>query len=450
MGTKMGVRAGYSHLLNRLMAVCIAFFMVIFDISKTTSVYANGVKYNISCTTEVLMDYALVSSASMQEGQVIYAVNSQCYKCSHTALVSYFVNQFEQCSMLWTPHTWTLYLVDTVTGTQLNSMVYSFGDQGKYDISVATDVDTKEFIISVRETKPPVDTLEPLYIAIGLFLFVGILSFVGPVAWSRFKEANWPNDDRSSFASAGAPLLAPETDNGKNIESKFRLMEDNASTGRGSLTSRQSLASANADDRLLVDEETGKRSATPASSKHSVADIPVASQVANTTTAAAAPVRAKPSRVNSLDTFRGFSLCIMIFVNYGGGGYWFFDHAPWHGLTFADLLFPWFMWMMGVSMALSFSALGLIIAEPAVSNASSTAVANRPVEYRSAPWSAWSKVLQRSATLFALGMFLANGYDYKTWRIPGVLQYFAVSYLVTSATVLFYLPTTNVSSMLCN
>jgi hypothetical protein len=145
MGTTMGARAGYSHLLNRLMAV-------------------SWLSSNISCTTEELMDYALVSSASMQEGQVIYAVNSQCYKCSHTALVSYFVNQFEQCSMLWTPHTWTLYLVDTVTGTQLNSMVYSFGDQGKYDISVATDVDTKEFMISVKETKPAVDTLEPLLI----------------------------------------------------------------------------------------------------------------------------------------------------------------------------------------------------------------------------------------------------------------------------------------------
>jgi len=32
---------------------------------------------------------------------------------------------------------------------------------------------------------------------------------------------------------------------------------------------------------------------------------------------------------------------IMVFVNYGGGGYWFFEHAPWNGLTLADLVFPW-------------------------------------------------------------------------------------------------------------
>lgn len=31
----------------------------------------------------------------------------------------------------------------------------------------------------------------------------------------------------------------------------------------------------------------------------------------------------------------------MNFVNYGGGGYWFFDHSDWNGVTVADLVFPW-------------------------------------------------------------------------------------------------------------
>lgn len=44
----------------------------------------------------------------------------------------------------------------------------------------------------------------------------------------------------------------------------------------------------------------------------------------------------------------------MIFVNYGGGGYWFFDHSLWNGLTVADLVFPWFIWIMGVSLVFSF------------------------------------------------------------------------------------------------
>lgn len=123
----------------------------------------------------------------------------------------------------------------------------------------------------------------------------------------------------------------------------------------------------------------------------------------------------KPARLHSLDTFRGLTLCLMIFVNYGGGGYWFFEHADWHGLTFADLLFPWFMWMMGVSMALSFEAM---------------AVKNVPIG------TLWRKMLRRTFILFWLGMFLANGYELKTWRIPGVLQYFSVSYFLVCSTVL--------------
>jgi len=36
------------------------------------------------------------------------------------------------------------------------------------------------------------------------------------------------------------------------------------------------------------------------------------------------------------------SLVIMCFVNYGGGGYWFFDHSTWNGITVADLVMPWY------------------------------------------------------------------------------------------------------------
>jgi heparan-alpha-glucosaminide N-acetyltransferase len=39
------------------------------------------------------------------------------------------------------------------------------------------------------------------------------------------------------------------------------------------------------------------------------------------------------------------------------GGYWFFDHAVFNGLTVADLVFPWFVWIMGTSMSLSFNSL---------------------------------------------------------------------------------------------
>lgn len=47
----------------------------------------------------------------------------------------------------------------------------------------------------------------------------------------------------------------------------------------------------------------------------------------------------------------------MIFVNYGGGGYEFLEHAVWNGLTVADLLFPWFMWIMGVCIPISIKSI---------------------------------------------------------------------------------------------
>jgi predicted acyltransferase len=42
-----------------------------------------------------------------------------------------------------------------------------------------------------------------------------------------------------------------------------------------------------------------------------------------------------------LDTFRGITIALMIFVNDGAGGYWFMEHATWNGLQVADLAFPW-------------------------------------------------------------------------------------------------------------
>ncbi|GFR13624.1 heparan-alpha-glucosaminide N-acetyltransferase [Trichonephila clavata] len=47
------------------------------------------------------------------------------------------------------------------------------------------------------------------------------------------------------------------------------------------------------------------------------------------------------NRLRSLDTVRGISIVLMIFVNYGGGKYSYFHHARWNGLMVADLVFPW-------------------------------------------------------------------------------------------------------------
>jgi len=119
-------------------------------------------------------------------------------------------------------------------------------------------------------------------------------------------------------------------------------------------------------------------------------------------------------RVKSLDAFRGMAIVIMIFVNYGGGGYWFFNHSRWNGLTVADLVFPWFMWIMGVS----------------------TSIATRSRLRNSIPrFSICLAVLKRSCILFFLGLVinsLKGRNDLSNLRIPGVLQRFAITYCVVA------------------
>ncbi|XP_046428473.1 heparan-alpha-glucosaminide N-acetyltransferase-like isoform X2 [Neodiprion fabricii] len=59
------------------------------------------------------------------------------------------------------------------------------------------------------------------------------------------------------------------------------------------------------------------------------------------------------TRVKFLDTFRGIAILLMIFVNNGGGKYWFFNHSPWNGITLADLVLPFFAWIMGFTIIIS-------------------------------------------------------------------------------------------------
>ena len=109
---------------------------------------------------------------------------------------------------------------------------------------------------------------------------------------------------------------------------------------------------------------------------------------------------------------------MMIFVNYGGGKYYFFKHSPWNGLTVADLVFPWFMWIMGVAMVFS-------IRSQLRRGISRTSIIGR--------------IIQRSIMLFILGLFV-NGMSSNfmpTFRIPGVLQRFAVCYFFTAVLEVF-------------
>lgn len=101
-------------------------------------------------------------------------------------------------------------------------------------------------------------------------------------------------------------------------------------------------------------------------------------------------------------------MAAMVIVNNPGDWgqvYWPLLHAPWHGLTPTDLIFPFFIFIVGVSITLA--------------KRSSASVA---------------AILRRAALIFALGMLLAlyPRFDFATVRIPGVLQRIALCYLVVA------------------
>ncbi|MDT4968045.1 MAG: hypothetical protein QOJ64_2782 [Acidobacteriota bacterium] len=121
-------------------------------------------------------------------------------------------------------------------------------------------------------------------------------------------------------------------------------------------------------------------------------------------------------RVLSLDVFRGLTIAGMILVNNPGTWasiYWPLEHAEWDGWTPTDLIFPFFLFIVGVSITLAFG---------------------RRIESKNDDRGLLLKVIKRSAIIFALGLFL-NGFPYFNLaeiRIAGVLQRIAVCYLVAS------------------
>ncbi len=131
--------------------------------------------------------------------------------------------------------------------------------------------------------------------------------------------------------------------------------------------------------------------------------------------------RSLVGRDTALDVFRGLAVAGMILVNNSGPGrpvYAPLVHAPWHGWTLADLIYPGFVFVVGVSVVLSLSQ----------------AAGPRP------GWGVHAKILRRTALMFAIGLMLVGFpyYDLKTWPLTGVLQSIAVCYLAAS---LLYLHT---------
>src|SRR5215472_3819285 len=142
---------------------------------------------------------------------------------------------------------------------------------------------------------------------------------------------------------------------------------------------------------------------------------PPTTEAVSTQPAVAMPPPAQRQRLISLDVFRGITIAAMILVNDPGSWSAVYPpllHAEWNGWTPTDLVFPFFLFIMGTAMEFSFTS-------------------RREGARHSSPNSMMLHVLYRSAIIFALGLFL-HIFPFYPWhriRIMGVLQRIAVCYL---------------------
>jgi len=124
----------------------------------------------------------------------------------------------------------------------------------------------------------------------------------------------------------------------------------------------------------------------------------------------------KSKRLVSLDAFRGITIAAMILVNNPGtwnAVYKPLQHAHWNGWTPTDLIFPFFLFIVGVAIVFAFS---------------------KRLTLGQTKKDLYLKIIRRTLILFGLGLFL-NGFPFfnlSTIRIPGVLQRIAITYFFAS------------------
>jgi predicted acyltransferase len=137
-----------------------------------------------------------------------------------------------------------------------------------------------------------------------------------------------------------------------------------------------------------------------------------------TTTAGIASTRlkTKPARMLSLDVLRGLDIGFMILVNNNGDGahaYWALKHANWNGFTPTDLVFPTFLFLVGISTVLSTEA---------------------RLAQGASKQSLFLHTVRRAVIIFLLGL-LVNSFPHfnpHTLRFYGVLPRIAICYFVVA------------------
>ncbi|SVA80694.1 uncharacterized protein METZ01_LOCUS133548 [marine metagenome] len=132
----------------------------------------------------------------------------------------------------------------------------------------------------------------------------------------------------------------------------------------------------------------------------------------------------KPRRIYSIDIFRGMTIAIMILVNNPGSWghvYAPFLHAKWHGCTLTDLVFPFFLFIVGVAMRFSFVKWHYF--------------ASRKF---------YKHIFWRSFSIFMAGWFIhaypfiQQDWDWSSFRYMGVLQRIAIAYGISALFIIKY------------
>ena len=108
----------------------------------------------------------------------------------------------------------------------------------------------------------------------------------------------------------------------------------------------------------------------------------------------------KTERLITLDIFRGIIVALMIMVNQPGSWSYKYDqmrHAQWNGCTLTDMIFPFFLFIVGISISLSLSK-------------------------RKASGNLYFKIVKRSIIIFLLGIFLAlfPNFDFENLSILSI------------------------------
>ncbi|KAK6942752.1 hypothetical protein RJ641_028129 [Dillenia turbinata] len=129
-------------------------------------------------------------------------------------------------------------------------------------------------------------------------------------------------------------------------------------------------------------------------------------------------IKQKGKRVATLDAFRGLTIVLMILVDDAGEAYSKIDHSPWNGCTLADFVMPFFLFIVGVAIALALKKITKL--DDSI-----------------------KKIIIRTLKLLFWGILLQGGYshapddlsygvDMKHIRWCGILQRIALVYMVVA------------------